>query len=132
VGRLKRALRIIRDSGTPLPPCASDIDLNDRSEAAVKLDSEALRRMVYRAALEAYRKLARPVKSKEVRQELFNMLIYVDASPPSPATVAKLLKTLSSRDYYGCEPPLLKVDEGYIPREAYQEGLKPNTLDPFI
>jgi len=128
---LKRVLRAIKSSGTPLPPWASDIDLDDRSaNGARRVDPESLRRLVYRAALEAYRRYARPVKAKEVEGELARLSVYVGIEPPRRATVAKLLRQLASRDHYGCEPPLLKVEDGYVPKEACQE--KFNTLDYFF
>lgn len=85
---------------------------------------------MYRAVLEAYRKLARPVKTKEVEGEVVKLAICIGIDPPKRTIVSKLLKQLASREYYGCEPPLLKVEDGYVPKEACQE--KFNTLDFFI
>jgi len=85
---------------------------------------------VYRAVLEAYRRLARPVKVREVEGEAVRIALHVGIDPPGRALVSKLLRQLASRECYGCEPPLLKVEGGYVPKEACQE--KFNTLDLFI
>ncbi|MCX8205474.1 MAG: hypothetical protein N3H31_07490 [Candidatus Nezhaarchaeota archaeon] len=95
-----------------------------------RVDYESLRRLAYRAALEAYRKLSRPVKVKEVEEELVKLSVSMGVDPPSRPLVSKLLRQLADRKCYGCEPPLLKVEDGYVPQASYQERL--NTLDSFI
>ena len=133
VFKLKRVLRAMKNAGAQFPHWASDLNLDEHPymyNGVRRVDVESMRRLVYRAALEAYRKLSRPVKPSEVQGEVVKLSIYVGIDPPSRATVAKMLRQLSSKEHYGCEPPLLKVDEGYIPKEACQERF--NTLDVFI
>lgn len=131
VAKLRRALRAIKNSGIPLPPWVSDLSLEGPApRPPSRADQESLRRLAYRAALEAYSKLSRPVKVKEVEEELVKLSVRMGIDPPSRSTVSRLLKQLASREYYGCEPPLLKVEEGYVPQAIQQE--RPNTLDLYL
>lgn len=131
VVKLRRALRAIKNSGVPLPSWISDMDVESPGPGAPsRVDQESLRRLAYRATLEAYQKLARPVKVREVEEELVKLSIRMGVDPPSRSVVARLLRRLSDRRYYGCEPPLLKVEGGYVPQAIQQE--KPNTLDSYL
>ncbi|PCN50480.1 hypothetical protein B6U99_04210 [Candidatus Geothermarchaeota archaeon ex4572_27] len=134
LSRLKRALKALRDSGAPLPHWVSTIDLEDRPPAPERprLSEESMRRLVYKAALEAYRKRCRPVKPSEVQDEAVKLSEFIGVEPPSREAVNKLLRDLASRETYGCEPPLLKVEGGYVPRDALLQDSKASTLDYFI
>ncbi|MEM4700130.1 MAG: hypothetical protein QXT74_04175 [Candidatus Nezhaarchaeales archaeon] len=131
VAKLRRALRAVKNSGVPLPSWISDMDIDGPGPGASgRVDQESLRRLAYRAALEAYQKLSRPVKVREVEEELVKLSIRMGIDPPSRPVVARLLRRLADRKYYGCEPPLLKVEGGYVPQAIQQE--RPNTLDSYL
>jgi len=134
VFKLKRILRAMRNAGAQLPPWASDVNLEETPYGVdrPKLSEESMRRLVYKAVLEAYRKRCRPVKLNEVQGEVVKLSEFVGIEPPNRSMVSKLLRELTSRERYGCEPPLLKVEEGYVPRDAHLQENRANTLDYFI
>lgn len=128
--KLKRVVKAMRNAGIQLPPWAADLNLEPESTSSRMVNLESIRRLVYRAAVEAYRKYSRPIKPSEVRREMVKLSACMGLEAPKLATVSRMLKQLSSREIYGCDPPLISIGKEYLPKDASQGKL--NTLESFI